>query len=1295
MKNIRKITAAVILIITAYTGVAQAYQHYGEHHPNIGGLLPTVVVQNSAFDPLDGVLAYDYYDGYLTNISVTGSVNTAVTGEYELTYSVVNSSNDVKTLQRSVTVIPAGSFAQVTATGRTGPHNIITLDASYLNTLATNLTYIEPVAIGVDGIECHFKLIERKWDKPNYTNCVPTVPPTEAEWDDAKTKEFWHDLYLTIMPRRDRWLKLMVSTGGVTNEYVYGLAGDPGVQFHSDLFDKDYYRLSREVDDPQTCGEQFTNAYAHGLSFWAKADLPTLRKMGSRALASTYYYMSDSYDSAKKSELYGFYSTERSFLKRASKSSGSDSNWAKIEKIWDHTLSRGMNCSYRRSYEIFFAEVKISNYMHNFRRILPRLRSDYNPERIYIGCSNSGYFYDYINDTSRTNSVNDGTNTYFSFEWHKGHFPKMFSAFPDIGSHWPGYSQYPRINEIFDEKDAAKTYDVHRSLHKLAIDNKIEAAIFDKCKFTGKLKNGEWGGFALPFYAMWYNYDGFDYLNNGAYFKDDWDGDGLSNADEKIYGCDPFNADTDDDGIFDKYEVDYGLDPNDPSDADADADGDHVSNFDEINLTLAWQYTMMDTNGISPALDINDASDGNGDDDQDLFPFWFEIRTRLNTTDIHVKKDSRKGAFYWWLDAAQPLFKMVAMDVYIMNLSATDQDDDGVNNKTEIAYGLNPCDAADATEDWDSDGIVNSNEIANGTAPVGDYSEGPRFDRLLVREPLHALQAINAAPLHASVAAPAAGQQYMFAKLSGPAWLSIADNGILSGRPGVGDVGLNTWQVQVHDDSGRTNTAALYIRVLAPLDIPGMQLSSGGSNIANRAAICGVTDFGAISSDDYVERMFTITNGGFADLVISNITVGGSGFSIPVQPALDIPFQGTENFCIRFQPAAAAPLGTATGRLEIVSNDPDAPWYVLDLTGYVNPNAAFSPVSVSSCELWLDAADIDGDGQQENLGESVLTNGNVLTVWKDKSGHTNDAAALAPEYRPTLAPNRLGNHATVNFDGNDDNIVFSRISDIRTVFWVIREEPPNANAENFLLGDPSTFHFHRGGALHFWGGYTATAIRYGRNYLNGSPVDGSDTPVPSNQFCVISVVTTNDVQASTFSKDRGDSGRSWDGDLAELIIYSKPLSELEVNAVHRYIENKWHLQTPVPEDYNSWIGGYAVGSATNRTDDPDNDGLSNLAEYAMGTQPDQANNPCLRICRNRHAPHRFSVVYPRRKHHAGLGLHYILESSTNLLGSSWQTNTTVRTGTGDESGRIESVTNVPIDTIRSTRFYRVRIRADR
>ena len=80
--------------------------------------------------------------------------------------------------------------------------------------------------------------------------------------------------------------------------------------------------------------------------------------------------------------------------------------------------------------------------------------------------------------------------------------------------------------------------------------------------------------------------------------NDDFDEDGLSNAQELLLGTDPFNPDTNSDGISDGDSVAAGIDP-----LNMDWDGDGLSNAAELALgTNPWS---SDTDGDG----VNDGED--------------------------------------------------------------------------------------------------------------------------------------------------------------------------------------------------------------------------------------------------------------------------------------------------------------------------------------------------------------------------------------------------------------------------------------------------------------------------------------------------------------------------------------------------------------------------------------------------------------------------------------------------------------------------------------------------------------
>ena len=81
-----------------------------------------------------------------------------------------------------------------------------------------------------------------------------------------------------------------------------------------------------------------------------------------------------------------------------------------------------------------------------------------------------------------------------------------------------------------------------------------------------------------------------------------------------------------------------------------------------------------------------------------------------------------------------------------------------------------------------------------------------------------------------------------FLKLSGPAWLSIASDGVFSGSPSVNNAGLNTFVVTVADgiDAAVSNTLEITVniipdRILLVGDVAGSSGSRSGGSILNTA----------------------------------------------------------------------------------------------------------------------------------------------------------------------------------------------------------------------------------------------------------------------------------------------------------------------------------------------------------------------------------------------------------------------------------------------------------------------------
>ncbi|BCX49009.1 peptidase M11 [Haloferula helveola] len=105
---------------------------------------------------------------------------------------------------------------------------------------------------------------------------------------------------------------------------------------------------------------------------------------------------------------------------------------------------------------------------------------------------------------------------------------------------------------------------------------------------------------------------------------------------------------------------------------------------------------------------------------------------------------------------------------------------------------------------------------------------------------------------------PDVGDTLTFSKLSGPAWLSVAANGSLSGTPGSGDVGTNQWTVQVSDGS-LTDTATLQVTVDA-LPTP-TTYGANGETMISGSIVSGSYSSTLSSDNSYEQLQETETNG--------------------------------------------------------------------------------------------------------------------------------------------------------------------------------------------------------------------------------------------------------------------------------------------------------------------------------------------------------------------------------------------------------------------------------------------------
>jgi len=246
----------------------------------------------------------------------------------------------------------------------------------------------------------------------------------------------------------------------------------------------------------------------------------------------------------------------------------------------------------------------------------------------------------------------------------------------------------------------------------------------------------------------------------------------------------------------------------------------------------------------------------------------------------------------------------------------------------------------------------------------------------------------------------------------------------------------------------------------------------------------------------------------------------------------------------------------------------------------VSPSAVAAPAiptpPVTDYARWFDAS---------TLG---LGDGAGVSTWPD--GSVNAANATVPDGNAT--PAYVANAGTetglgaIYFAGNggaSDSAAlgFSEDSSIRTIFSVFK-------GNSFLLTDAGGYDFHRPSdddpTSPLWAPYASGNVLGGSTYVNGTLVDGTTYNMPAghNGFNLVEVVTTDNVRADSFNKDRVfHSGNQYQ---AEVIIYDRALSEDERVEVEHYLMTKWFAVTYAPEAKITGFGpGATVGQPSGGT----------------------------------------------------------------------------------------------------------------
>ncbi len=241
----------------------------------------------------------------------------------------------------------------------------------------------------------------------------------------------------------------------------------------------------------------------------------------------------------------------------------------------------------------------------------------------------------------------------------------------------------------------------------------------------------------------------------------------------------------------------------------------------------------------------------------------------------------------------------------------------------------------------------------------------------------------------------------------------------------------------------------------------------------------------------------------------------------------------------------------------------------------VGADPDFDPVrDVSACLVWFDATDTDADGRPD-----VSEKSRPVKQWSDKSGRGNHATQAEAARRPAYVPVALRDKPALRFDGNDC-LISSAVHDWSsdwTLFVVASLSYDTPNSWRGIVGNR-----FGAGKAHWW---TLGTKSDGTTYLELAAGKGVFSTVrPAGAGPQLYSVVRNG-NAFVLNRNGAEMGRAamahtggksnelrigqwcsadqgWKGEIAEVIVYDRTLTEAERKRVEAYLATKWGVATP-------------------------------------------------------------------------------------------------------------------------------------
>lgn len=793
----------------------------------------------------------------------------------------------------------------------------------------------------------------------------------------------------------------------------------------------------------------------------------------------------------------------------------------------------------------------------------------------------------------------------------------------------------------------------------------------------------------------------------GTADADDPDGDLISTDDEiNVYGTNPYLADSDQDNILDTYEcLSPAFDPKDPADGHVLTDPGHNADFDGDGLGNAWELLHTVKWGENPLTDVwrfdpLNAVDGMEDPDADLVENIRERIMRINPNSSKSIGDN-DGTDDWDADGINTLSEIAAGTWPLAKPGKYDRDYDGLTGDVDpVPYVHDEGYVAGYTFDFDatdssSQGAENDGELMNGAAVSGGIvsldGADDYVDILTVDQGVSSKRSVN---LHFWAAQPG-GTQLLYKEGGIGSGMSVYLEGsqLIMGVwdqlqkqfVEIGSFLPQQWyavSVSFNGDEGRLSAGLYKDNVQVVMTNQATSITSIGD------ATCRTTLGG---TDDAVlvwrSGAYDAVSNAFFSGVLDDVHIYNRELN-----AVEMNHLSRNDLVPHKEPVQSATLPYFSDNPIFGNQAVVGELYVGALTGSaVDPNGDSLTFAKLSGASWL----------------NVETNGML-------SGTPGIADAGEHEFQVQVSDDIHGSHTSIlkiDVYNYSDPLVFEVLEDS---FVQKNRLDENFGDSTALTMRNSISSYARLPYLKFSVSNVTDTV--GRAILKVRSDDSAASvkayAVEDNNWTESGLVWSN---RPAFGPEIGSadavSGEWFGVDITGYIpgdgIYSIALDEQD-NLVSKlvsreggssaYLEIRM-LELPAVTYYNEWSSAYALVSDNSEyLYDADGDGLNNLMEYALGGNPTSAVEASSIMPEigavNSAGTNVVEFIYRRRTDAAARGVEYIVETTTNLVSSSWSTNGYMELPAVPVESEFESVTNRMDAVYRNAGFVRIRVEVE-